>query len=102
MRKTVVSSSNKLFILEVTSLPNGLLKVNVSCIAPYTLQVSGFSPIDFTYQLLDVEDLERGTTRRVVGNPLRGEAAPTALLFLFYSSWCFRGRRWVIRQGNGH
>lgn len=82
MRKTVVSSSNKLFILEVTSLPNGLLKVNVSCIEPYTLQVSGFSPIDFTYQLLDVEDLERGTTRRVVGNPLRGQTLLLKLDFV--------------------
>ena len=83
MRKTVVSSSNKLFILEVTSLANGLLKLIVSCIGPYTLQVSGFSPIDFTYQLLDVEDLERGTTRRVVGNPLRGETAPAGCFSCF-------------------
>lgn len=73
MQKKVLSGSSKLFILEVTSLVSGSLQVTVSCDGPYTLQVSGYSPLDFTYQLSDVEDLERGTTRRVAGNPLRGE-----------------------------
>ena len=73
MQKKVLASSSKLLILEVTSLVNGSLKLTVSCNGPYTLQVTGSSPLDFTYQLLDVEDQERGTTRRVVGNPLRGD-----------------------------
>ena len=74
--------------MEVTNLFSGLLKITVSCNGPYTLQVSGSSPLDFTYQLLDVEDLERGTTRRVVGNPLRGKtikaiySMPPAQLFV--------------------
>ncbi|KAJ7382676.1 hypothetical protein OS493_033734 [Desmophyllum pertusum] len=71
MQKRVISTSNKLRIIEVTSLVSGSLELTVSCRGPYTLQVTGSSPIDFTYQLLDVEDMERGTTRRVVGNPLR-------------------------------
>ncbi|XP_068697149.1 von Willebrand factor A domain-containing protein 7-like [Montipora foliosa] len=71
--KKVLSSSNKLLIYEVTNLISGSLKILVSCNGPYTLQASGSSPLDFTYQLLDVEDLERGATRRVVGNPLRGQ-----------------------------
>ncbi|XP_068751662.1 von Willebrand factor A domain-containing protein 7-like [Montipora capricornis] len=79
LQKKVLSSSNKLVILEVTSLVSGSLKLIVSCTGPYTLQVSGFSSIDFTYELLEVEDLERGTSRRVVGNPLRGQ---TLLLIL--------------------
>ena len=74
MQKRVISTSIKLLIIEVTSLVSGSLELTVSCNGPYTLQVTGSSPIDFTYQLLDVEDMERGTTRRVVGNPLRGEA----------------------------
>ena len=68
-----VTKSNKLLITEASNLISGTLKLAVSCIGPYTLQVTGSSPLDFTYQLLDVEDLERGTTRRVVGNPLRGK-----------------------------
>ena len=68
-----VTKSNKLLITEASNLISGTLKLAVSCVGPYTLQVTGFSPLDFTYQLLDVEDLERGTTRRVVGNPLRGK-----------------------------
>ena len=67
-----VTKSNKLLITEASNLISGTLKLAVSCVGPYTLQVTGSSPLDFTYQLLDVEDLERGTTRRVVGNPLRG------------------------------
>ena len=78
MQKKVLTSSNKLLIVEVTSLVSGSLKLTVSCNGPYSLQVTGSSPLDFTYQLLDVEDLERGITRRVVGNPLRGE----------YSNYC--------------
>ena len=68
-----VTKSNKLLITEASNLISGTLKLAVSCVGPYTLQVTGSSPLDFTYQLLDVEDLERGTTRRVVGNPLRGK-----------------------------
>jgi len=78
MQKKVLTSSNKLLIAEVTSLVSGSLKLTVSCNGPYSLQVTGSSPLDFTYQLLDVEDLERGIARRVVGNPLRGE----------YSNYC--------------
>jgi len=75
-----ITSSNRLLILEVSNLVSGLLNMTVSCVGPYTLQVTGFSPLDFTYQLLDVEDLERGITRRVVGNPLRGKAIKFCLL----------------------
>ena len=74
LQEKEITSSNKLLIKEVTNLVSGSLKLKVSCNGPYTLQVTGSSPIDFTYQLLDVEDMERGTTRRVVGNPLRGKA----------------------------
>ena len=73
MQEKVITSSSKLYVAEVTNLVSGSLKLTVSCTGPYTLQVTGSSPIDFTYQLLDVEDMERGTTRRVVGNPLRGK-----------------------------
>ena len=69
----IVTQSNKLFITKASNLVSGTLKLAVSCNGPYTLQVTGSSPLDFTYQLLDVEDPERGTTRRVVGNPLRGK-----------------------------
>lgn len=74
MQEKNITSSNRLLILEVSNLVSGLLNMTVSCFGPFTLQVTGFSPLDFTYQLLDVEDLERGITRRVVGNPLRGKA----------------------------
>ena len=74
MQEKNITSSNRLLILEVSNLVSGLLSMTVSCVGPFTLQVTGFSPLDFTYQLLDVEDLERGITRRVVGNPLRGKA----------------------------
>ena len=73
MKEKDITSSSKLFVKEVTNLVSGSLKLTVSCNGPYTLQVTGSSSIDFTYQLLDVEDMERGTTRRVVGNPLRGK-----------------------------
>ena len=73
MKEKDITSSTKLFVKEVTNLGSGSLKLTVSCNGPYTLQVTGSSSIDFTYQLLDVEDMERGTTRRVVGNPLRGK-----------------------------
>ena len=74
MQERNITSSNRLLILEVSNLVSGVLNMTVSCVGPFTLQVTGFSPLDFTYQLLDVEDLERGITRRVVGNPLRGKA----------------------------
>ena len=73
MQEKDITNSRKLYAKEVTNLVSGSLKLTVSCTGPYTLQVTGSSPIDFTYQLLDVEDMERGTTRRVVGNPLRGK-----------------------------
>ena len=74
MQEKNITSSNRLLILEISNLVSGLLNMTVSCVGSFTLQVTGFSPLDFTYQLLDVEDLERGITRRVVGNPLRGKA----------------------------
>ena len=80
LQKKVITSSNKLLILEVTNLVNGSLNLTVFCNGPYTLQVTGSSPLDFTYQLLDVDDLERGTTRRVVGNPLRGGSSSDCFL----------------------
>ena len=73
MQEKDITSSAKLFVKAVTNLVSGSLKLTVSCNGPYTLQITGSSSIDFTYQLLDVEDMERGTTRRVVGNPLRGK-----------------------------
>ena len=73
MQEKNTTSSSKLYVKEVTNLVSGSLKLTVSFNGPYTLQVTGSSPIDFTYQLLEVEDMERGTTRRVVGNPLRGK-----------------------------
>ena len=73
MQEKVITNTSKLDVKEVTNLVSGSLKLTVSCNGPYTLQVTGSSPIDFTYQLLDVEDMERGITRRVAGKPLRGK-----------------------------
>ena len=73
MQEKDITNTRKLDVKEVTNLVSGSLKLTVSCNSPYTLQVTGSSPIDFTYQLLDVEDMERGITRRVAGNPLRGK-----------------------------
>ena len=73
MQEKNITSSSTLSVKEVTNLVSGSLKLTVSCYGPYALQVTGSSPIDFTYQLLDVEDMVRGTTRRVIGNPLRGK-----------------------------
>ena len=73
MQEKDITNTRKLDVKEVTNLVSGSLKLTVSCNGPYTLQVTGSSPIDFTYQLLDVEDMERGITRRVAGNPLRGK-----------------------------
>ena len=93
--------------MEVTNLFSGLLKITVSCNGPYTLQVTGSSPLDFTYQLLDVEDLERGTTRRVVGNPLRGKAikAINSLPAQLFDYFCFLGKvggRAFCKLGSKH
>ena len=93
--------------MEVTNLFSGLLKITVSCDGPYTLQVTGSSPLDFTYQLLDVEDLERGTTRRVVGNPLRGKAikAINSLPAQLFDYFCFLGKagwRTFCKLGSKH
>lgn len=93
--------------MEVTNLFSGLLKITVSCNGPYTLQVTGSSPLDFTYQLLDVEDLERGTTRRVVGNPLRGKAikATHSLPAQLFDYFCFLGKvggRAFCKLGSKH
>ena len=73
MQENIISSSSELLIKEIANFNSGSLKLTVSCQGPYTLQATGSSPIDFTYQLLDVEDEERGNTRRVLGNPLRGK-----------------------------
>lgn len=93
--------------MEVTNLFSGLLKITVSCNGPYTLQVTGSSPLDFTYQLLDVEDLERGTTRRIVGNPLRGKAikATHSLPAQLFDYFCFLGKvggRTFCKLGSKH
>ena len=73
MQENIISSSSELLIKEIANFNSGSLKLTVSCQGPYTLQATGSSSIDFTYQLLDVEDEERGNTRRVLGNPLRGK-----------------------------
>ena len=93
--------------MEVTNLFSGSLKITVSCNGPYTLQVTGSSPLDFTYQLLDVEDLERGTTRRVIGNPLRGKAikAINSLPAQLFDYFCFLGKaggRTFCKLGSKH
>lgn len=102
-----MTSASKLLIVEVTNLFSGLLKITVSCNGPYTLQVTGSSPLDFTYQLLDVEDLERGTTRRVIGNPLRGKAikAINSLPAQLFDYFCFSGKaggRTFCKLGSKH
>ena len=60
MQEKDITNTRKLDVKEVTNLVSGSLKLTVSCNGPYTLQVTGSSPIDFTYQLLEVEDMERG------------------------------------------
>ena len=54
MQEEIISSSSKLLIKKITNLNSGSLKLIVSCQAPYTLQATGSSPIDFTYQLLEI------------------------------------------------
>lgn len=46
--------------------------IRVRCTGPYSLQVTGRSVLDFTYQLSSVENLESGEKKQLFGSPVKG------------------------------
>lgn len=46
----------------------------MQCTGPYSLQVTGRSVLDFSYQLTTVHDTETAQTKRLLGSPVKGNA----------------------------
>ena len=63
---------NRVHVTETGSFEGGRLEIRVRCTGPYTLQVTGRSALDFTYQLSLVENTDTGTTRSLLGEPVIG------------------------------
>ena len=57
-------------VTEVGSFKGGPLEVRVQCTGPYSLQVTGRSVLDFSYQLTTVHDTETAQTKRLLGSPV--------------------------------
>ncbi|XP_068754440.1 von Willebrand factor A domain-containing protein 7-like isoform X2 [Montipora capricornis] len=64
---------NRVHVTETGSFEGGRLEIRVRCTGPYTLQVTGRSALDFTYQLSLVENTDTGTTRSLLGEPVIGQ-----------------------------
>ena len=59
-------------VTEVGSFQGGPLEIRVRCTGPYSLQVTGRSTLDFTYQLSVVKNTDTGETRPLLGSPVKG------------------------------
>jgi len=68
-------------VTEVGNFESGALMISVRCTGPYSLQVTGRSTLDFTYQLSSVENLETGESKRLLGSPLKGQTLLLNLAF---------------------
>lgn len=71
-RAKVYSQFDDIHVTEVRNFKNGPLVISVRCTGPYSLQVTGRSTLDFTYQLSSVENLETGESKRLLGSPVKG------------------------------
>ena len=68
----VYSHFDYIHVTEVGNVKSGSLMISVRCTGPYSLQVTGRSTLDFTYQLSSVENREIGESKRLLGSPLKG------------------------------
>lgn len=68
----VYSQFDYIHVTEVGNFKSGPLVIRVRCTGPYSLQVTGRSTLDFTYQLSSVENLETGESKRLLGSPVKG------------------------------
>jgi len=69
----VYSQFDDIHVTEVGNFKSGPLVISVRCTGPYSLQVTGRSTLDFTYQLSSIENLETGESRRLLGSPVKGK-----------------------------
>lgn len=63
---------DRIHMTEVGSFGGGRLEIRVRCTGPYSLQVTGRSTLDFTYQLSLVDNINTGETRPLLGSPVKG------------------------------
>lgn len=65
---------DRIQVTEVGSFEGGPLEIRVSCTGSYSLQVTGRTTLDFTYQLSVVKNIDTGETRPLLGSPVKGMA----------------------------
>ena len=63
---------NRIHMTEVGSFEGGRLEIRVRCTGPYSLQVTGRSTLDFTYQLSLLDNINTGETKPLLGSPVKG------------------------------
>ena len=76
---------NRVHVSEVGSFEGGPLEIRVRCIGPYSLQVTGRSVLDFSYQLSAVQNPETGETKRLLGSPVKGNDTCSFFFILHYN-----------------
>lgn len=68
----VYSQFDYIHVTEVGNFKSEPLVISVRCTGPYSLQATGRSTLDFTYQLSSVENLETRESKRLLGSPVKG------------------------------
>lgn len=62
---------DRVHVTQVGSFEGGPLEVRVRCAGPYSVQVTGRTILDFTYQLSSVHT-DTGQTKPLLGSPIKG------------------------------
>ena len=85
---TIYSQFDYIHVTKVSNFEGGKLLIRVRCTGPYSLQVTGRSILDFTYQLSSVENLETGESKRLLGSPVKGNKAFIPKNIINYYYYC--------------
>lgn len=59
-------------VTEVESFEGGPIEIRVWCNGPYSLQVTGRSALDFTYQLSSIDNADTNGAKPIHGDPVKG------------------------------
>lgn len=59
-------------VTEVRSFEGGPIEIRVWCTGPYSLQVTGRSALDFTYQLSSMDNADTNDIKPIHGDPVKG------------------------------
>lgn len=59
-------------VTEVENFEGGPIEIRVWCNGPYSLQVTGQSALDFTYQLSSIDNADTNNAKPIHGDPVKG------------------------------